>query len=308
MRLSVVIPAYNAAEYIGETLKSVWAEGVPDGEVVVVDDGSTDGTLRTLREYGDRVRAFSQPNSEGCSSPRNRGIREARGRYIAFLDADDVVTDRRLWRQAEFLDRHPFVDFVFADFQNWDGLETQERHTRSCPRFRSLEKVPLEEDGFLIPRQAAYEALFFENFILPSTVMVRRELLDDVGVFDEALRSSEDIDFSFRVAKNRDVGFIDRVGLKRRLHQTNMSNNREKVLRYKVLAREKQWDVEKSGEAQAQLLKTLVGLRNSLAYVYRTEGKRREALSSALSTLVKLQMNTGSLRELSKTMVEMLIS
>lgn len=305
LKLSIIIPAYNAEKYIEETLRSVWAEELTDYEIIVVDDGSRDGTRAVLERYSDRINYIRQPNSGGCSAPRNKGISAARGRYIAFLDADDVVVNHRVKRQVDLLEKYPDIGFVFSDFQNWDGSSTWEPHTLTCPLFRAIRKASLGEDAYLVPKAEAYRTLFFENFILPSTVMFHRRILD-VGLMDEALKSSEDVDFCFRVTKKYDIGYLDMVGVHRRLHQTNMSNNLEKVLLYKILAREKQLNVEKSHETQEQLVRTIVSLRNSLAHFYRKSGRRREALSYALSTLTRVRANPGSMKELSKTLVQAL--
>ena len=98
--VSVVIPAYNAEEYIAETLDSVLSQNYSDYEILVIDDGSTDHTGEVLAHYGDRIHLFQKPNG-GPASARNLGLKHARGRYIAFLDSDDLWHPEKLARQVE---------------------------------------------------------------------------------------------------------------------------------------------------------------------------------------------------------------
>jgi glycosyltransferase involved in cell wall biosynthesis len=118
--VSVVIPAFNAAKYIRETLDSVLAQTYRPIEIVVVDDGSTDGTREQILAYGDRVRYVWQPNSGGCSSPRNYGVRMASGEFIAFLDADDLIAPERIAAAVAVMKRRPDVGLAFTNFAHFD--------------------------------------------------------------------------------------------------------------------------------------------------------------------------------------------
>jgi len=104
--VSVIIPAYNATAFLGETLDSVLAQTYPNLEIIVVDDGSTDDTPDLLGSYGDRIRVLRQANS-GQATARNHGAREAHGELLAFLDSDDLWDPDKIARQVELLDRFP---------------------------------------------------------------------------------------------------------------------------------------------------------------------------------------------------------
>jgi len=166
--VSVVIPAYNAERYIGETLESVLAQTYRDFEVVVVDDGSTDGTREIVRGYGEPVRLVEQPNS-GPAAARNRGVREARGEFIAFIDADDLWLPEKLALQVPLFDDEE-VGLVSCRVQLVDGSG------RPHPTYER-EKV----SGW------AFEKLLEGNFIGTSTVVARREALEGAGLFPEDL-------------------------------------------------------------------------------------------------------------------------
>ncbi|HEU5321302.1 MAG TPA: glycosyltransferase family A protein, partial [Methylomirabilota bacterium] len=114
--VSVVIPTFNCAPFVAEAVESVRAQTWADLEVVVVDDGSTDDTARVLEPYrqSGAIRYLRQDN-RGPSAARNAGIRAARGRYVAFLDADDTIPPSSIERRLRFLDAHPDVAVVFTD-------------------------------------------------------------------------------------------------------------------------------------------------------------------------------------------------
>src|SRR5918996_6152320 len=107
MKVSVIIPAFNAERYLRQTLESVFAQTYPDVEVIVVDDGSRDGTAEIAQSCGDRVRYHYQDNSGGCGKPRNEGMKIATGDLFVFLDSDDILAPHRIAREVELMRRHP---------------------------------------------------------------------------------------------------------------------------------------------------------------------------------------------------------
>lgn len=114
-RISVIIPAYNAAATIGKAITSILAQGYPAHEIIVVDDGSTDATGNTVQAYGDKVTYIRQDNT-GPSAARNKGVQQASGEWIAFLDADDWYLPDRLLTHAEMIRENPKLDFLVASF------------------------------------------------------------------------------------------------------------------------------------------------------------------------------------------------
>lgn len=191
--VSVVIPAYNAAGCITRAVDSVLAQTYERREIVVVDDGSTDDTVRTLAEYGDALQVIQQANG-GAGRARNQGIREAAGEFIAFLDADDRWLPDKLARQVEILEANPDVGFC---------------STRTLAE--AADGRPLGEWTCPIVEQTILHALFVNPGAIPgsaSGVMVRRCLLDEVGLFDEHLRQ-EDTDLWFRLAAAAGYACID---------------------------------------------------------------------------------------------------
>jgi glycosyltransferase involved in cell wall biosynthesis len=178
--VSVVVPTYNCAQYLPEAVDSVLGQSYERRELIVVDDGSIDDTRVVLGRYGDRLRYLFQKN-RGIGGARARGLEEARGELVAFLDADDVWMPHKLEHQVEALTRHPECAFVFADavdFGDMDGgVGTRFAGRRSlaewCDRHRGDGGVAV---GW------AYEELLLEDWpIYPSSVLMRRACLDAVG-------------------------------------------------------------------------------------------------------------------------------
>jgi glycosyltransferase involved in cell wall biosynthesis len=198
--VTVAIPAYNAGLTIGAALQSVFDQTFTNYEVVVVDDGSTDDTASQIARWGDRVRYTCQPNS-GPAAARNEALRHARGRYVAFLDADDVWLPRKLEHQIAY----------FARFPDTGLLHTATLVSRE-PTLAAIEALGArhaERAGD--PPRRMFGDLFHGRFdVRTLTVMAPREVLLDCGGFDERREIHvEDWDLWLRVAARFPVGFLD---------------------------------------------------------------------------------------------------
>lgn len=226
-RCSVVVPAYNAAGTIAATLRSLLEQTVPAFEIIVVDDGSRDRTGEVVAEFGDRVRLISQANS-GVSVTRNRGVAEARGDWVAFCDADDLWHPEKLQVVTAVLELAPPVDLVFHDF--WtiiDDRLVDSRATHSpdtlFPLFREVKtSIPqiLPQRGSVRTASTAFPVvdtwtghafrwLMLGNFLMPSTVAVRRAAFVQVGGFDPEFRHAEDTEFFLRFSKSAAFLWVD---------------------------------------------------------------------------------------------------
>lgn len=185
-RVSVIIPTYNRAGLLPRALDSVLAQSVPDLEVLVVDDGSTDATRDVAVRYDDpRIRYLAQPRNLGAAAARNRGMRESRGEYIAFLDSDDEWLPGKLARQLDVFRRSSDdVGLVYGGVQDDDG--------RGGGRTRRAQH-----------RGDLYRDLLVRNVLHGggSNVVIRRRVVATVGFFDERLPAVEDHDYWLRVAR-----------------------------------------------------------------------------------------------------------
>ena len=191
--VSVIIPTYNRARLVGEAIESVLAQTYKHLEIIVVDDGSTDGTEEALGPYRERIEYIYQQN-RGASAARNTGIFRARGDYIAFLDSDDLWVPEKLELQVDYLEKHADCGLVYTDCEFLvvrDG--------------RVVERIEKNLTGY---SGYAYLQIFMRNEVFIPTVLLRRDCLGAVGYFDEKLTFFEDVDLWFRLSRCFKFGHI----------------------------------------------------------------------------------------------------
>ena len=196
-RVSVIIPAYNAAATIAGTVDSVIAQTFQDFEIICVDDGSTDATLAIVRRYGDRVRLIEQANA-GPAAARNNGARHSSGEYLAFLDADDVWAPQFLERAISALDADPALSLAYCNcaLADSEGVAID---------------TSLVGAGFDHP-PSLNELLTRLWPIMPSAALVRRSAYDACGGYRDALKGAsfrfEDVDFWIKMREQGPFGYI----------------------------------------------------------------------------------------------------
>ncbi|WP_447980385.1 glycosyltransferase [Candidatus Nitrospira bockiana] len=200
--VSIIIPCFNQARFVSEAIESVLAQSYPRYELVVVDDGSSDGSADIIRRYPD-LRYVYQPN-QGLSAARNRGLEVVRGRYVVFLDADDRLDPHHLSISMETIRRAPEAAAVFGDYRL---LGSTAGHTHDCA-----------------PRPDTYGTLLRGNIIpCPAVAAVRRDIVAAVGGFRRQLRSAEDYDLFLRIAAHYPMVCHHRVVAEYRQHEGQMS-------------------------------------------------------------------------------------
>jgi len=224
-RVSVIMPAYNCAATIGDAVHSVLAQSDAEVEVLVVDDGSTDGTPDVLADFDQRVRVLRQSNS-GPAAARNRALAAAQGEYLAFLDADDLWLPGKLQAQLDYLARHPELSVVYSRWARWhvDGP--------SPATEPDTEGIDADASGWI------YTGMLLDSMIHSITALVRRNVIDDVGGFDESLRTGEDYDFWLRVTHRYRVAKLARTLALYRIHPASTTAvERRENNEYRVLMR-----------------------------------------------------------------------
>ncbi|MFA7670002.1 MAG: glycosyltransferase family A protein [Burkholderiaceae bacterium] len=280
--VSVVVPAYNAEHLIGETVASILSQSYPAVELIVVDDGSTDATRSVLQTDFPAVRVVSQANSGGCSSPRNHGLRLARGEFVTFFDADDLMVRDKLQRQVDFLRRHPTCHAVLMDYKNFDEHgESSRTHFASCPK---LQMHWQDTPELLLDAATAARLLITENYGIAGSPLIRRTVFEQVEAFDESLRASEDFDLIYRLARHSGLGLIAEVGFLRRMHESNMSRRTGHILKYKIASRCKLLAGESDQQNRALLTREIANYHLSMAeFSHRIEP--RNSLGHVFSAL-----------------------
>lgn len=217
--VSVVIPAYNAAAFIGEALDSVFAQTYDDYEIVVVNDGSSDAVhlQKTLQGFRDRIRYFSQRN-QGPSAARNLGVQHAAGRFVAFLDSDDQWLPGFLEAQIKCFDGRPENDLLYTDA---DFFRLGERN-----KFRFMQLNPSERP-VTFARLARRQAV-----VLTSSVVARRKALVETGLFNPEYRHSEDFDLWLRMLHcGYKLDFQEKVLVRKRWHAESLGADGMTLLR-----------------------------------------------------------------------------
>lgn len=190
--VSVVTATYNMGRYITETIDAVLGQDYPHVESIVVDDGSTDDTMRVLEKYADdpRVRILEQRNA-GQTVAKNHGVREARGEFIAFCDADDVWEPHKLSRQVPRFTESDHVGVVFSDISCIDG-----------------DGLPVPVEPMVRSEGKVTAALLVDNFVPFPTAIARAYVLRDFGGFDERLTMSIDYDLWLRISTRFEFAWV----------------------------------------------------------------------------------------------------
>jgi len=278
VRVSVVMAAYNAERYVELAIRSALASDLREIEVIVVDDGSKDRTPEIVSDIGDpRVILVRQAPSGGPSRPRNVAIARARAPYVAFLDADDLVKPWKLSAAVTALDCHPEAGFAFADFEriDADGRVLAPSVTVDYPMFSTLASVSVADAWYLIPPAELARGLLYENFIGTSGVVLRKDLLNEVGPFDDSLVYSEDRDLWFRLSHACGALYSSRIGHSYRVTPGSLTYGpavRNARHRITVLRREKsRW---KDRSARQQLNHLIAENLAAIGYEHRLRRRR----------------------------------
>lgn len=209
MKLSVIVPCYNAAKFLRETLESILHQDMRETEIICIDDGSTDETLKLLEEYPVRILKHPKGANRGQSASINLGLREAKGKYIAFCDADDIWFEGKIAAQIRCLDSFLEVGLVFCN-----GSVINEHSER---------QYPLNQPWFILSQDP--EDLLISPYIkTPSQVMFRKELLQSVGLF--APFQPSDHDFWLRLKEKTMFAYISLKLVGYRKHSQQISHRR----------------------------------------------------------------------------------
>lgn len=212
MSISVIIPAYNSADYISRCIDSVLNQTFQDFEILIIDDGSTDNTREIIESYTDkRIICLKQENA-GPAAARNKGLEQAKGEYIAFLDADDMWTPDKLETQIKCFSENNKLCLVFSALQ----LINENREV-----FHIKKHKKYSNDELLKQLLTDYP----ENIPLPSTVMLKKSYLDETGFFNPKLYTGEDFDLWLRLILKGEFCYIDEPLTLRYKPKTSLTNS-----------------------------------------------------------------------------------
>jgi glycosyltransferase involved in cell wall biosynthesis len=192
--VTIIVPAYNYAHFVGQTLADLKAQTYANWECLVVDDGSTDdtrGAVLRCAEADARIRYLAQEN-QGPAAARNRGLAHARGRYVQFLDADDLLETRKIEAHVRFLEAHPEVDIVYGDMRYF-------RTEAPAERRHSMEEIDRPwMPGVSGTGVEVLRLLVRRNILVINSPLLRKRVIDEIGQFDNDLNPVEDWDYWIR--------------------------------------------------------------------------------------------------------------
>ncbi|MBK8750322.1 MAG: glycosyltransferase family 2 protein [Candidatus Competibacteraceae bacterium] len=222
--ISVLIPAYNAENFIIEALDSIAHQLRRPEEIIVVDDGSKDSTALLVRQWSSNkefVVNLIQQENKGLPAARNRGISASSCDWIALLDADDLFLPNHLAEMEQAVSYQPEVVAVFGDcilFGHTDINSEPFSHKKATLA------ASLINNGVYILGEKLYSSIIHGNYIKPCCFVFKRSMAIEIGMFDESMKFIEDRDFMLRLSRKGNFGFVDRVTAKARLHENNITH------------------------------------------------------------------------------------
>lgn len=209
-KVSVIIPAHNSEKYIRETVESALNQTYPDMEIIVADDGSTDGTFEAIKDFIDcsRIKYLRHKTNQGPAATRNTSIKASTGHYIAFLDSDDIWNSDKIERQVNFFKKNPGTGVCYC---NGTYLHNTERL--------------YPQDELLVSYPNYFELLLNNVIVWPSSVLFERMIIDETGLMDERFRYAEDIDFFLQINQKFSFTYLPECLLRRRVHPESIMSS-----------------------------------------------------------------------------------
>lgn len=297
--VSVIVPTFNRAYCLADTVRTVLAQSFTDFELVVVDDGSSDGTEAMLsEEFTDaRLRYIRQENA-GVSAARNTGMKTSRGKYIAFCDSDDLWDPLKLQLQVASMERFPSAGICWSDLTavSPHGTTLHERFTRVV--YRAWDRLPMDslfasscELSQIVAglsdelgRQRAYFGSIFPTMIAGTlismpTVMITRQAYETVGGFDVTMVAGEDYDFNLRICARFPAVFVDTA-----------------TIRYRVGAADQLTRPELMVDQARNSLRTILPFLSNPAAVDLSDAEIRQILASRYKWLGESELEAGNLK------------
>ncbi len=282
-KVDVIIPAYNAVKYLPAAIESVVAQTFEDWRIVLVDDGSTDNTTEVvapfIKQLGPKLKYIKQPNS-GLPAARNAAIHNSSAEFLALLDADDVWLPFRLTESLMRFENRPRVGLAYGLISriNPDGIV-----------FDTFEGNQQHAEGSIAPY------IYMRTVELPCpTITFRRKCVDEVGLFDETMRATEDRDLWLRIALRYEVAFVPRVIAYYRSSPNSMSTDSDRMLKAQLQFIQKHYGANGCGILARQI--ALARVYKQQAEVFLLRGQLWAALMSSLRALALYPLDMDNAR------------
>lgn len=203
--VTILIPVFNGEDYLSQAIESALAQSYSPLEILVIDDGSTDGTENIVKKFGDKLRYIKKPNG-GVASALNLGIKEAKGELVSWLSHDDVYLPEKIQTQINFMqEQKEDVELIYCDVEYIDDNSK----TLSITNYQKDHNLKHLNHG-------VYPVL--KGFVNGCALLIKKKLFDRVGYFNESLKTSNDYDMWFRIFRSTNVRYLPKVLIKYRLH------------------------------------------------------------------------------------------
>lgn len=295
-RVSIIIPTFNCMTFLGSAIESVFAQTYADYEIIVVDDGSTDGTREWVGKYGSKVKYYYQSN-QGVSAARNLALDHASGEFIAYLDADDMWLPDKLTAQVDYLDRHQECGWVHTEVSviDEDGKVIHARFNK--------------ETGRLVPQGKCLNDLLQRCHIQTLTVMERRSWSDKAGRFDLRLPVAQDYMHWIMLAiAGAEAGYLDQPLGMYRWRQGSLMSSQSRLWRdvctiYRIVLTETKVVEGYGSDVESLLRNQYYKFRRSLAYLDRIEGRTNLAVAGLLGLIKETPFRPELYRDLFKSFI-----
>jgi len=282
-KVNVIIPAFNAAKYLPAAIKSVLAQTFDDWEICLVDDGSTDNTVEViapfLESHGSKIRYIRQEN-RGLPAARNAAIKAASGELLALLDADDIWLPCRLSESVKVMDERPQAGLSYGRITVIDQDDQLGWTWEGNPRFA---------EGWIAPQ------IYMRTINLPCpTLTFRRRCVDEVGLFDETFRATEDRDLWLRIALQHEVAFVNEVIAYYRYSPNQMSTDPDRMLQAQLKFIRKHYGKPGCGFIARRV--AIARAYKQRAETLKAKGRAWDSLASGLRALVTYPLDLDNVR------------
>jgi glycosyltransferase involved in cell wall biosynthesis len=279
--VSVLIPAYNCADLIPETLDCILSQTLPPAEVIVVDDGSRDNTREVVARFGHRVRYHPQQNGGICRA-RNAAAGLATSRFLAFCDHDDLWRRDKLEQQMELHERNPALEYSFTNFSLVvNGIWSKTTKLQQTPQ-DFFDPSPPPGSAPFVFAHSLYRSLLIFQPVWPSTVLIARSFFDQLGGFREEFgkNPSEDFEFTLRCVQQGPVGVVREPVVGVRRHAANYSGDNFANTRGQIEILEYALDHHTLSESTRKLVREQINLRRvEAAYAAFRRGEFDQVVS-----------------------------
>ena len=289
--VSIIIPAFNSGNFIENAINSVLNQSYDNIELILVDDGSSDNTYEVMKKYEDRAKLLRHDVNKGGNVARNYGLTASTGELVSFLDSDDLWRRDKLEIYVDVLSTHEEISFAFSDFNRFNWSDRKFYALTNSQIFHAIYKVIGNSryeghKAFVIPRTEMFRLFLGGYPPYSSTIMVRKKIFDQIGIWNENLKRNQDFDFSLRCARATDFIYIDKPLTNIGRHDTNVSRDIEKQREGDISVLRMHASYDQYSQTQKREINHYIGKRLSgQGHQLRHTGRYSEAIKKYSESL-----------------------